>query len=211
MAAAWVVVMGTYAADARDTKEPTTVHVVYGRLLIANDDPELDGGDFDIDMVGADAQKPFGGRMFKYGIEVGALFHWDSDIRNLAASSGSEGGTVAFSLDINSFLMDYYFGGYLSLEPAKWIRVFAGAGPLIVWGQREIETEVSDDEVSEVESDSGLGVGLYARTGLDIIIADTFGITAGMRINTTTLSFEDTAGEVDVEGLQYFGGFVYHF
>jgi len=211
MVAAMVVFFSTNAACAQDSEESMTIHVTYGRMLIDNDDPDLEGGDFDIGLFGADAQKPFGGRKFKYGIEVGGLFSWDSEIRSLAASSGRGGGTVAVALDINSFLFDYYFGGYLSLEPAKWARLYVGTGPLIIWGWRKIESKTSDSQTSAPESESGLGTGLYGRAGLDINITKIFGLSAGVRINTTTLSFEDAAGEVDVQGLQYFGGFVFHF
>ena len=47
---------------------------------------------------------------FQYGFETGALFSIDSDVRNFAASSGSGGGTVAVSVDVNSFLIDYFDG-----------------------------------------------------------------------------------------------------
>jgi hypothetical protein len=211
MVAAAVVFLSTNAAYAQDSKESMTIHVVYGRLLIDNHDPDLEGGDFDIGLFGADAQNPFGGSKIKYGIEVGALFNWNSEIRGLAASSGSEGGRAAISLDINSFLFDYYFGGYLSHEPARWIRLYIGTGPLIIWGWRKIENEASDSQTSVSESESGFGTGFYGRAGVDIMIAKGFGLSAGVRINTTTLSFEDAAGEVDVEGLQYFGGLVYRF
>jgi hypothetical protein len=211
MLVAMFVFLSTNAACAQESDESMTIHVVYGKLHIDNDDPDLEGGDFDIELFGADAQKAFGGENIKYGIEVGGLFSWDSEIRSFAASSGSRGGTLAVSLDINSFLFDYYFGGYLSLEPARWARLYVGAGPLIIWGWRKTENKTTDTQTAATESQSGLGTGLYGRAGLDIMITKIFGLTAGARINTTTLSFEDAAGEVDVEGLQYFGGFVYRF
>jgi hypothetical protein len=211
MGAAVSVFVSTDIACAQDSKNPMVIHVVYGRLLVDNDDPDLEGGDFDIRLFGADAQKPFGGKTFKFGIEVGGLFNWDSEVRSVAASSGKGGGMVAVSLDIESFLFDYYFGGYLSFEPARWIRLFVGAGPLIIWGWREVQNEATDSQPSESESEYDLGTGLYGRAGLDILIAKNVGLTAEVRSNKTTLSFEDTAGEVDVEGLQYYGGLVLRF
>ncbi len=202
-----VVVFGINDTFAQEAQDPLTAHAVYGRLLMENNDSGLEGGEYDIHLLGADVQVPFGGEKFKYGIECGGLFSWDSDIRQFAASSGSGGGTVAVSIDITSFLFDYYFGGYLSFEPAKWLRLYMGAGPLIIWGWRETKTEESDSETLESESESGLGAGIYARAGLDIIFTKNFGLTAGSRISQTTLSFKDTAGEVDVEGWQYFFGF----
>jgi hypothetical protein len=211
MAAVMVVFFSTNNTFAQESKNPLTAHAVYGRLLIENNDPDLEGDDYDITLIGADAQKPFGGETLKYGVEVGGLFNWESDTKWLAASSGGSGGQVAVAIDINSFLIDFYFGGYLSFEPTKWLRLHVGAGPLIIGGLWETEAEDPDSEVVKSESESGLGVGIYARAGLDIIFTGNVGLTAGSRINKTTLSFEDTPGEVDVEGWQYFLGLAIRF
>jgi hypothetical protein len=37
------------------------------------------------------------------------------------------------------------------------------------------------------------------------------GLTIGARFTQTTLSFEDPAGEIDVEGWEYFAGFVFRY
>jgi len=211
MAAVMVIFFSTNDTFAQESKNPLTAHVVYGRLLIENNDPDLEGDDYDIYLLGADAQKPLGGEILKYGIEGGGLFNWDSDTRRLAASSGESGGQVAVAIDINSFLIDFYFGGYLSFEPAKWLRLYVGAGPLIIWGLWETEAEDPEAEMLRSESESNLGAGIYARAGLDIIFTENIGLTVGSRINQTTLSFEDTAGEVDVEGWQYFFGLAIRF
>lgn len=54
-------------------------------------------------------------------------------------------------------------------------------------------------------------MGLYARAGVDILLTETFGINAGARVTETTLSFEDTSGEVDLEGWQYSVGMTFRF
>jgi len=196
---------------SQEVKEQLTGHVFYGKMLIPNNDSDLGGSDYDISIFGADVQKPFGGETFKYGLETGALFSMDSDVRSFSASSGSGGGTVAISVDINSFLIDYFFGVYLGFEPAKWLRLNVGAGPLLIWGKRETEPEASVPEEFNSESESGFGAGLYARAGIDIFLTENFGLNAGARINETTLSFEDTTGEIDIEGWQYYFGIAFHF
>ncbi|MGA6926139.1 MAG: hypothetical protein WBY88_10695, partial [Desulfosarcina sp.] len=113
-------------ASAQEQKVPLSGHVYYGQMTIASDDPNLGEGDFDIAMFGVDAQKPLGGGIFKYGFETGALFSIDSDVRRFGASSGSGGGTVAISVDVNSILIDYFAGGFLSFEPATWLRLHVG-------------------------------------------------------------------------------------
>ena len=196
---------------SQEAKELSTGHAFYGKMIIPNNDPDLEGGDYDVRYLGADAQKPFGGGTFKYGIETGALFNLDSDVRHFSASSGPGGGQVTVSVDVNSLLFDYFFGGYLNFEPAKWLQLKVGAGPLIIFGMRETEPEASAPEDITSESESGFGAGLYARAGIDIFLTEEFGLHVGARISESTLSFEDTAGKVDVDGWQYYFGIAFHF
>ena len=196
---------------SQEANELLTGHAFYGNMIIPNDDPDLKGDDHDVRFLGADAQKPFGGGTFKYGIETGALFRLDSDVRRFSASSGGGGGQVTVSVDVNSLLFDFFFGGYLSFEPTKWLRLNMGAGPLLIYGMRETEPEASAPEDITSESESGFGAGLYARAGIDILLTEKIGISVGARISESTLSFEDTAGKVDVEGWQYYFGIAFHF
>ena len=198
---------------SQEAKEPFTGHVFYGKMNISNNDPDIGEGDFDINIFGADAQKPLGGGSFKYGFETGVLFSIDSDVRNFSASSGSGGGKVAVSVDVNSILIDYFAGEYLSFEPAKWLRLNVGADPLLIWSQWETEPEasISEEVIDQSESESGLGVGVYARVGLDLFFTETIGLNIGARINETTLSLKNTTGEVDIEGWQYYAGMAVHF
>ena len=190
---------------------PLTGHAFYGKMTIPYNDSDIEGNDFEINIFGADAQSPFGGDLLKYGIETGAIFSIDSNIHHFRASSGRNGGTVAVSAEVDSFLMDYFFGGYLGLEPSKWLRLYVGAGPLLIWGMQSTEPEESDSEEVNSSSEIAFGAGLYARAGIDIFLSEQFGLNIGARINETTLSFKDTAGNVDIEGLQYYFGIAFHF
>ena len=179
--------------------------------MISNDDPRVSDGDYNITLFGVAAQKPFYGEISQFGIETGALFNWKSETRAYAASGGGSWGTIAISTDINQFIFDYFFGGYISLQPIKWFRLYAGAGPLLIYGSRE--TEEKDPVTSQVEtkSDSGFSAGVYGRGGIDIIITENFILGAGIRGTKTGLSFNDTIGHVDVEGWQYFGVISFRF
>jgi opacity protein-like surface antigen len=186
-------------------------HSYYGKMRIQNDDASVDGGDYEIDIFGLDVQKPLQPRTLQYGYETGAVVSLDSEVRRFRAASGSEGGMVAVSVEINSILVDYFFGGFIGFEPADWLRLYAGAGPLITWGSRETETEATDTEPARRETESGWGAGLYLRAGVDILFSDSFGIQAGTRVTETTLRLKDTSGEVDLEGWQYYLGLVFRF
>jgi len=199
------------AASAQESGSSWTGHVVYGQMTIENDDTQVDGDDYDFTIFGVDAQKSYRQGWIQYGIEVGALFSIDSSLRQFSASSGGGGGTATISVDISSFLMDYFFGGYVSIEPAQWLRLYAGAGPLLIWGIRETESAESLPEPYTEMLESGLGVGGYGRVGIDILFTDWFGLDAGARVTKTTLSFDETAGEIDIEGVQYYGGLAFHF
>jgi len=199
-------------ALAQEVAQPLSGHVLYGKMIIENDDADVAGDDYKLTIFGVGVQKPFNPGVFKVGLETGALFSLDSDLRRFSAASGSGGGTVDLSVDISSFLMDFFFGGYVAFEPAGWLRMYVGAGPLLIWGTREIETTETTGqlEVSEA-SESGLGAGGYIRAGIDILFSDYLGLTAGARITETTLSFDDAAGSIDIEGVQYYGGLAFRF
>jgi opacity protein-like surface antigen len=199
----------TFSSEVQDMM---VGHAFYGRMNIENNDADIEGGDFFIGVFGADGQKPIGGgEAFKYGWETGLIFSIDSDARSWAASGGSGGGTVIVAVEVNSIMIDYSLGGYLAIEPNEHFRLYAGAGPLLIWARRETEPEESAPDYVTSSSESGIGAGLYARVGLDIFFNKQFGVFAGARINQTTLSFEDDTGKVDIEGFQYYGGIAFRF
>lgn len=191
--------------------EPVTGHVFYGKMIIPNNNSNIEGNDFDIKIFGVDAQGPFGGGALKYGIETGAFFSVESDVQHFRASSGSDGGKAAVAVDVDSFMMDYFFGGYLGLEPSRWLRLYVGAGPLLIWGIWETEPKEPDSEEFSSDSKIEFGAGLYARAGIDIFLSEQFGLNSGVRINKTTLNYEDKAGKVGIEGLQYYFGIAFRF
>lgn len=198
-------------AIASDLGNMMTGHAFYGKMNIENNNSDLEGGDFEFSVFGADGQQSLGGDTFKYGWETGLLFSIDSDTRSWAASGGSGGGTVAVAVDVNSIMIDYFLGGYAAIEPNDHFRLYAGVGPMLIWVKRETEPEESAPDYITSVSESDLGAGLYARVGLDIFFTKQFGIFAGGRITETTLSFEDDTGKVDIEGYQCYFGVAFRF
>ena len=199
------------SANGMDTKEeaPLVSHIVYGHLVLDTSDLDYEDDDYTVNLVGYDTQQSQGGDTLKYGLEGGALLSWESDVRRIVVTGGGGAANIAVSADISALLIDIFLGGYLSFEPSRWVRIYTGAGPLILWGQRETDTQTVDDETVESESESGFGVGIYGRAGLDVIFRENIGLTIGARFTQTSLSFEDPTGEVDVEGWEYYAGFVF--
>jgi hypothetical protein len=190
---------------------PLVSHIVYGRLVLDTDELDYEDEDYSVHLAGYDTQQPFGGQTLLYGLEGGALLSWESHVRSIVVTGGGDGAKVRISADISALLLDLFCGGYLSLEPSPWIRIYAGAGPLLMWGRREADTLTDDGDIAESNSDSGFGLGVYGRSGLDLIFRENMGLAIGARFTQTTLSFEDPAGEVDVEGWEYFAGFVFRY
>ncbi len=203
--------LSTKSALAQEFDKSLTSHAFYGQMVVPNNDPNLAGGDFDINIFGLDVQKSYGQKRFKYGLEGGGLLSLDSSLRSFRVSSGSGGGSTSVSIDINSFLIDVFFGGYVGYQPAKWLQVYAGGGPLITWGSRESDPVAEPYDESTSVSESEFGAGLYARVGIDIFFSDYVGLNLGARITQTTLSFENQVGKVDVEGYQYYIGLAFRY
>jgi len=205
-----LVIIGSPAFSS-EVEDMMVGHAFYGKMNIENNDSDVGGGDFVISVFGADGQQAMGGDTVRYGWETGAFFSIDSDSRTVAASGGGGGGQVLVAVDVNSIMIDYFLGGYLGFEPNEHFRLYVGAGPLIIWARRETEPEETAPDYVTSVTESDIGAGLYARTGLDIFITEQFGFFAGARITETTLSFEDTTGKVDIEGYQYYGGIAFRF
>lgn len=184
---------------------------MFGKMILVDDDGQLEDSDFDIPLVGVAAQKSFYGTLFKCGLEVGGLFNWQSEVRSYAISSGDSGGTAAVALDINAFLLDYFFGAYSSFEPANWVRLYLGAGPLLTYGSRKIESINPQTDEKETTSDSGFGVGVYTRLGLELIFTDKVIFGVGVRGTKTGLNLKDKTGDINIAGWQYVGGLSFRF
>ena len=198
-------------ALAQDLQGPLAGHVFAGVMTMANDSSDVGGGDYEITIFGVDAQKPANQGDVRYGLEAGGLFSLDSDVRRFRASAGSGGGSASVSVGIDSAMIDVFFGGYLAYQPAKWLRFFAGAGPLIIYAWWDTTPEEASPEPYPSVTESGLGAGVYARAGVDVYITHKVGLHAGARFTETTLSFKDTAGDVDIQGWQYYAGMAFHF
>lgn len=201
----------TFNTYAEELERPIILQFMIGEMIISNDNQRVSDDDYKVTLFGAAAQKPFYGEIPKFGIETGALFNFKSETRAYAASSGEGGGSIDISADISQFIFDYFFGGYVSFEPLKWFRVYAGAGPLLIYGSRETEEKDVSTSQIETKSDSGFSAGVYGRAGIDIIIAKNFILGAGIRGTKTGLSLGDTVDSLNVEGWQYFGVISFRF
>jgi opacity protein-like surface antigen len=190
-------------AYAWDSEAPLHCQVMGMHMTVEEEDAILDGDDYKFSILGAAAQRPAHKGPLEYGLEVGLLFSMDNDRRYTQVSSGSGGGTVYVRFENKMLLVDYFAGGYVAYSFSKYMRIYAGAGPLIVYGRREYEPD--NDEYDSVDSgvESKLAVGLYGRTGVEFTITDNFMIGAGIRALTSGLEFKEPNSKTQYEGIQY--------
>jgi hypothetical protein len=198
-------------AQTREPVAPAYVHVMYGYMSLEKDDPDVSGGDYNQNLFGLTGQVPYGGSRVQYGLEYGALLSLQSDTRSIVVTGGGSGGSIHVSMDINAFLLDGFFGGFVSTRPLKWMRFYLGAGPLLIYGERTSESAESSAEPYSSTKESALGAGLYFRGGVDIIFSDRFAIGTSLRGTQTSLSFKKAGGNVDLEGWQYFIGMSFRY
>ncbi len=201
---AFLILMTNYTptAYAWDSGAPLRCQVMGMHMAIEDDDADLDNDDYKFSIFGAAGQRAIHKDPFEYGLEVGLLFSIDNDRRYTSVSSGSDGGTVHVRFENKMLLIDYFGGGYVGYSFSKYLRLYAGAGPLIVYGRREYDPDENEyDDDSEVESK--LSLGLYGRTGIEFSITDNFMIGGGIRALTSGLEFNESNSKIKYEGIQY--------
>jgi len=184
--------------------------IFVSNMTIEEEDPDVKENDYSFYLIGGAGQVPFQQiNQLKYGLEVGMLFSMDNDTRLVEASGGSGGGSVTVQVKNKMFLFDYFFGGYASYTLADRLRLYIGAGPLLIYGRRESDPEDNNEEILLPEVESQLSAGFYGRTGAEIRISKDFMLGAGVRYITSGLEFTGQAGKVKVEGPQYYVNFSY--
>lgn len=182
---------------------PLHCQVMGMHMSLEEDDGHIEGGDYKLSIFGAAAQQPYHKNGLEYGIEGGLLFSMKNDSRLVEISSGNSGGQIKIQFDNRMLLIDYFGGGYAAFSCAKRLRLYAAAGPLIVYGRREFDPEETGYDSVESEVESRLSAGLYARAGIELKVLDNFMIGTGIRALKTGLKFNEPGGRIRYEGIQY--------
>jgi opacity protein-like surface antigen len=208
--AAAAVVLALWASPAypRDNDKPLYCQAIVSLMELDQESPDMADDSHNLTFFGAAAQKPFHGDSFEFGFETGANFSMKNDTDVLYASVESSGTKARVAIDNEWFLFDYFGGGYVAANIARRLRLYAGAGPLLIYGSWSHEPEEDDSEFED-ETESHLSGGLYARAGLEVFIFERVSLGGGVRAIATGLDFDDEAGEADVEGPQLFFNFTF--
>lgn len=211
LTAVWLILFLTVWAGAVSGdpgEERLYIQPLFGKMQLGEDNPQVEGSAYELTFLGVAVQQPLNPpravEAFQYGMEAGFMGSWENDVRAVQISSGPEGGTVRVQISNQWFLGDLFFGGFASYTIAERVRLYAGAGPLIVYGRRHVEPESGSDSEPDVPPnvEQGLGVGAYARAGLEVSLTKKFLIGGGVRGLTTGLTFKESVGDVRIEGVQ---------
>jgi len=136
------------------------------------------------------------------GLEGGVLFGWRSDSVTAYGTSG----TIRLHLDNDLYLFDLFIGPYAATRIGKHMRIYAGTGPLLMYGQYKVESDEQENAVQtarDTDTSSTFGGGFYARTGIEYIFNDGSMIGFCVRGFNSRLNFSDVSGDTDIKGVQF--------
>lgn len=96
-------------------------------------------------------------------------------------------------------LIDLYGGPMASIFVGNSLRAYAAAGPLVQVGIYDQSSATGDDL-----GDSGLGLGWYARGGIEVRLGNSLLAGIGVRRSESTLDLGGDLGDLDLAGTTLF-------
>ncbi|MCF7817217.1 MAG: hypothetical protein K9M54_04985 [Kiritimatiellales bacterium] len=155
---------------------------------------------------GAWGTLPKGDRL-QYGLECSFLLGFMADKVNYIYLGG--GGARA-SISTSMWMFDLAGGVYanLFLDKSKKVRLYGGAGPLMVYADYQNDTAYDDGTTpADNTNETAFGVGVYARTGIEFRIYEQGMLGMGARGSWSSVDFSDVGGSSDLVGLAVFVSF----
>lgn len=155
-----------------------------------------------VPLLGISARLPLVQKNFDAGLDGGALFGW----RSARISAYGQNEAIYVRIRNSLWLIDLFFGPYISIQIKDHTRLYAGAGPLLLSGHYERKTKEhhlnAPGDISSGSSSSAFGVGLYARGGIEFRLPDDSWMGIGVRGFSAELDFDNVSGTTDVDGIQ---------
>jgi hypothetical protein len=155
--------------------------------------------------LGIGGQYAFSDASSHIGLDATLLIGWRSRSSSIAAANGQ----ARISLDAELWLLDLATGFYAQTILGQRWRIYGAAGPLMLFGQYSEDTEEDNEDssseaVKDSSTDSGFGVGGYARVGLEYRLANgSFMGLCGRGIKTD-MSFDSSIDNGNLNGFQGF-------
>jgi len=151
---------------------------------------------------GAWTTLPFG-EYFQYGLEASFLLGFKFDKLNYLVLGGSG---LRASISYRFWMFDLAGGAYINLfpDPGRKIRLYAGAGPLLVYADYRSDKEFDSDVPDEEQNESAFGMGVYARTGIEFRTQERGMLGLGVRGSWSNVDFSDIGGRNELGGIAAF-------
>ena len=156
------------------------------------------------ELGGAWATLPKGDKL-QYGLECSFLLGFKAD----SVSGGFVNGVTYVRIEGSMWMFDLAGGGYINYMLGDAARIYAGAGPLIMYidynsDKYTDDTTNPDPEVKESSSSTSFSVGAYARTGIEFRIHDQGYLGLGARGTWSGVDFSDVGGPNGLAGIAGF-------
>jgi hypothetical protein len=177
--------------------------VKYEDLKFTNDDG-TDATEIDMSTIpqlgGAWSTLPKGERL-QYGLECSFLLGFKFDSVNYAYLGGN-GAYVSISTSM--WMIDFAGGAYANIWLTDNLRMYGGAGPLMVFADYRSDRDYDDTTPDVSSNESAFGIGVYARTGFEFRIHQMGMLGLGVRGNWSNVDFSDVGGNSDISGIAGF-------
>jgi hypothetical protein len=157
-------------------------------------------------------QQPFRGKNTQIGLDGSAFLGWRVKDRRVVAGDNQ----IAITVDSSLWLFDLSIGIYVKHTFKERWRVYAAAGPALIFGEYSDDTDeddlVSNTTITTSRSESEFGSGGYARAGFDYRYADNAYLGICVRGISTNLEFSGAPeASSGLSGTQVLVSFSRHF
>lgn len=136
------------------------------------------------------------GEKLQYGLEFSFLLGFKFD--DVTTYNGQH--AVYVNVSSSLWLFDIAGGAYLNLPLGEKLRLYGAAGPLMMVGLYNSETDYKNVTQSQTE----FGFGAYARTGLELQVQRNAYLGAGLRGTYSNLDFSEVGGSSELKGIAVF-------
>ncbi len=190
---------GELQADLGDGNAGEPVDIDFANLLYFGVDGETP------------MNKPNSG--FEWGVNAGISMGWEGGDTEFAGRVNEGGGTVAFRIDNDMLVIEGHIGPYLRTHFGEKVDFYLGGGPAIIYAEHDVDDGSNDAEVAPTslttangtiiltdDSSSDTVIGFYARAGLEFDMGGGRSWGLGVKYLGAEMDFNDTVGEVDLEG-----------
>lgn len=136
------------------------------------------------------------GEKLQFGLECSFLLGFKFD--DVTTYNGTHATYVNVSSSL--WLMDFAGGAYANLPLGEKLRLYGAAGPLMMLGIYNSETDYSYVSQSLTE----FGFGVYARAGLELQVQRNGYLGAGLRGTYSNIDFTEAGGSSELKGIAVF-------